>query len=80
MEFKQSSTESAISDICKLFGIAKLSPFRYDQIKDIIINVQRNGKYDGVVNHNNWIAETNPHTQIRSLTINKKKIENRTSN
>lgn len=72
MEFKQSSTESAISDICKLFGIEKLTPFRYDQIKDIIINVQRNAKYDGVINHDNWTAETNVHTNVRSLTIKKK--------
>lgn len=71
MDIKQTSIEKVISDISQVLRIQELTPFAKDSIKDILLNLERNGKWDGVINHNNWVAGTDSDKQVRTLTVNK---------
>ncbi len=71
MEFKQTSIEKTISEICEVLRIQELTPFAKDSVKDILLTLERNGKWSGVINHKNWIAGLNQ--QLYTLTPNRDK-------
>lgn len=71
MEFEIMSIEKAISEIGQILRIEKFTAFSEDSIKDVLLKLTRNAKWDGVINSGNWIAKSNTETGKRSLTIKK---------
>lgn len=77
MDFKITSIDEAVIEIGNVLGIEKLHPHSKDTILKILLNIERNGKWDGVTNHNNWVASTDLATGIRVLSINKNRYDGR---
>lgn len=77
MDFKTTSINEAIVEIGNALGIEQFHPHTKETIHKILLNIERNGKWDGVTNHNNWIASTDLATGIRILSINKNRHNER---
>jgi hypothetical protein len=73
IQVRELSTESTIKEILFVFGIEKISDEKYQDIKNILLDLERYSKWRGVRNCNNWIAGINP----KSLTVNEDYIFNK---